>query len=255
MTNIKPIFEHTNRKPVVAVLVSGSGTNLQAICRRQKELEDQGQLQYAEVKVVFTNVPGCGGTEIANTYNIPAVSLNSNRFFETLDSSPNDEELRGYFDAATIALIESVCTPDIIVLAGYRRKLSGLFYERYKNRIINLYPGDITKDYLVTSVQAPIQALRNNEKDIKATVYLEKHDTRFGIPILQSESISLQGYVEKDIDKINEMIRERAEWIIFPYVVHDLIAKGRIGIDDKESLYLDSKPIGSSGLQYGKLTK
>ena len=143
MTNIKPIFDHTKRKPVVAALVSGSGTNLQAICKMQKELEGSGKKQYAEINLVFTNVPACGGTEIANTYNIPVVSLSSKRFSETLDANPDDEELRTYFDAAAIVLIESVCIPDIIVLAGYRRKLSDLFYERYNNKIINLYPKNL----------------------------------------------------------------------------------------------------------------
>jgi phosphoribosylglycinamide formyltransferase-1 len=234
----------------IVVFVSGSGTNLRAICEKQKELENQGEKQLGAVKVVFTNTPNCGGAEIAKQYKIPVVSLSSKKFSEVLNLSADNQELRKYFDAATITAVESICKPDLIVLAGYRRKLSSLFYENYKNKIINLYPGDITKDYLVTGVQAPIQALRKGENSIKATVYLEQNDMRFGVPIILSSCVSLKGYTEDDIELINKKIREQAEWIIFPFVVHSLIARARIGIDNKSRLYLDSKLIGESGLQY-----
>ena len=253
MNNIKPLFEHTNRHMNIAVFVSGSGTNLRAICDKQKELENKGEKQFGAVKIVFTNVPNCVGTEIAKEYKIPVVSLSSKRFSENLNLNADSEELRRHFDAATITAVESICKPDLIVLAGYRRKLSSLFYESYKNKIINLYPGDITKEYLVSGIQAPIQALRNNESTIKATVYLEQDDTRFGIPIVQSEKVSLKGDTENDIESINKKIREQAEWIIFPYVVHNLIAKGRVGIDDKYRLNFDDKLIDEDGLQYDEL--
>ena len=250
MNNIKPLFEHTNRHMNIAVFVSGSGTNLRAICDKQKELENKGEKQFGAVKIVFTNVPNCVGTEIAKEYKIPVVSLSSKRFSENLNLNADSKELRRHFDAATIKAVESICKPDLIVLAGYRRKLSSLFYESYKNKIINLYPGDITKDYLTAGVQAPIQALRNNEDDIKATVYLEQKDKRFGKSILQSCSVSLKGFSEDDIDTINKNIREQAEWIIYPYVVHELIAKGKVGIDAEYRLYFDDKLINEDGLQY-----
>ena len=253
MNNIKPLFEHTNRHMNIAVFVSGSGTNLRGICDKQKELEIKGEKQFGAVKVVFTNVPNCVGTEIAKEYKISVVSLSSKRFSENLNLNTDSEDLRRYFDAAAITLIESICEPDLIVLAGYRRKLSSLFYESYENKIINLYPGDITKDYLITGVQAPIQALRNNEDDIKATVYLEQKDKRFGKSILQSCSVSLKGFSEDDIDTINKNIREQAEWIIYPYVVHELIAKGRIGIDKNSNLSFDNNVINETGLQYDEL--
>ncbi|NIP39742.1 MAG: hypothetical protein GWM89_11980 [Candidatus Dadabacteria bacterium] len=234
----------------IAVFVSGSGTNFRALYEYQRKLEDSGNKPRASIKVVFTNVPDCAGVQIAKDNNIPVVSLSSKRFSQLLNTSPDNEELRKHYDAAVISLIESVCEPDLIVLAGYRRKLSSLFYEKYKNKIINLYPGEITKEYLVTGVQAPIQALRNNETVIKATVYLEQGNTRFGIPILQSNTVSLKDFSEDDIEAINKKIREQAEWFIFPYAVYNLIAEDRLGIDDKMQLYLDSEPIGNSGLQY-----
>jgi len=123
MNNIKPIFKHSNRQMNIAVFVSGSGTNLKAICVKQKELESKGEKQFGKVNIVFTNVPNCKGTEIAKEYNIPVLSLSSKIFSETLNLSPDNEELRKYFDAAAIALIESICKPDLIVLAGFRPEL------------------------------------------------------------------------------------------------------------------------------------
>ncbi len=254
MNNIKPIYEHSNRQMEVAVFISGSGTNLNALCDKENKLLNEGKEIPASIKTVFTNVPDCKGTEIAKDYDIPVVSLSSKKFFESLDKEPDDKDLRKYYDAAVISLIENVCSPDLIVLAGYRRKLSTIFYEHYKNKIINLYPGNITKKYLITGVQAPIQALRNNESEIKATVYLEQEYTRFGIPILQSDNVSLEGYSEDDIEIINKNIREQAEWVIFPHTVYEFIAKGKVGIGNNSTLYLDSQPIGNSGIQYNDIT-
>ncbi|HSG30082.1 MAG TPA: formyltransferase family protein [Thermodesulfobacteriota bacterium] len=253
MNNIKPIFEHSNRPMNIAVFISGSGTNLKALCKYQKALEDSGIVPSANIKCVFTNVPDCKGSKIAKGYDIPVVSLSSKKFFESLYKEPDDADSRKYYDAAVISLIENVCSPDLIVLAGYRRKLSTLFYEHYKNKIINLYPGDITKEYLITGVQAPIQALKNNETEIKATVYLEQESIRFGIPILQSDNVSLEGYLEDNIDIINKNIREQAEWVIFPHAVYEFIAKGRLGIGNNSTLYLDYDPIGNSGIQYNDI--
>ncbi len=80
-------------------------------------------------------------------------------------------------------------------------------------------------------------------------MYLEQENTRFGIPILQSDTVSLKGFTEDDIEIINKSIREQAEWVIFPYAVYGLIAEGRLGIDDESRLYLDNELIGESGLQ------
>ena len=49
-----------------------------------------------------------------------------------------------------------------------------MFLGRYRNRVVNLYPGDITKDYLVKGVDASVQAIRAGEGSIKCTVYLER---------------------------------------------------------------------------------
>ncbi len=233
----------------IAVLVSGSGTNLIELYEEQKRLQQSGERNYGRIDLVFTNVPSCKGAEIAREYKIPLVSLNSKSYFEIVEKNPDDNETRDYYDAAAITLIEEICSPDFLVLAGYRRRLGSLFISRYKNRILNLYPGDTTKANLVRGVDAAIQALKAGEKELKCTVFLPRDRARFGPAIIQSQPISLEGFKEKDIKEIQEKIRKEGEWRIFPYTVHYLIAKGKVGIDDEDNIYVDGARMPNEGYQ------
>jgi phosphoribosylglycinamide formyltransferase-1 len=235
----------------VAVFLSGSGTNFIAIYEDQKRLEKKGEINYGRIDAVFTNVPNCNGSRIAEEYGIPVADLSSKKYFDLLNKDPNDDKTRDYYDAAVISVVEQICSPDIIVLAGYRRRLGSLFLNRYKNKVINLYPGDITKDYLVKGVDAAIQTIRAGEESIKCTVFLQKENERFGPALLQSKPISLKGYSQDDKDLMNEKIRVEGEWAIFPYTVHNLIAKGCLGVDKDDNVYMDGVKIERAGLQFG----
>ncbi len=250
MRDIELIYNPRDGAMKVAVLISGSGTNFSAIHDEQLRLKRLGEKHYGDVGVVFTNVPNCDGAEKARDLGVPVVSLCSKSFFEILNKNPDDDGLRDYYDAATISLIEGVCKPDILVLAGYRRRIGGLFLSHYKNRVVNLFPGDITKKYLVRGVDASIQALRAGESYIKCTVYLEKDGERFGRTIVQSKPISLEGFEERDAQKMQEKIRMEGEWRIYPFAVHQLIAKGRLGVDENYNLYIDGKRMPERGYQY-----
>ena len=234
----------------IAVFVSGSGTNLEAICKEQKRLEKSGENNYGRVDVVFTNVPKCTGAEMAGSLGIPVVNLSSKSFFEILNKGVDDDAVRDYYDSATITLIENICKPDLIVLAGYRRRPGSLFLNRYKNRVVNLYPGDVTKPYLIRGVDASIQALRAGEESIRCTVFLARENERFGPAIVQSHPISIKGYSERDKDEINKKIREEGEWIIYPFAIHNLFAKGRVGIDENDNVYIDEKRMDENGYQF-----
>ncbi|MBI2486929.1 MAG: hypothetical protein HYW01_08220 [Deltaproteobacteria bacterium] len=249
MSEIKPIYKSDNKPMSVAVFVSGSGTNLVALYEEQRKLERSGEKNYGRVDLVFTNDPNCKGVERAREFGIPVLSLASKSYFDILQKSLDDELTRDYYDGAVITLIEEISKPDLVVLAGYRRRLSGLFISMYENRIVNLYPGDITKPYLVRGVEASIQALRAGEKTIKCTVYIQKEEERFGPAIVQSQPISLEGFEEEDIEKIQEKIRKEGEWQIFPFAVHHLIAKGRVGIDGENNIYVDGVRMPKGGYQ------
>jgi len=250
-SQIELIHNPGNQPMRVAVFLSGSGTNFIALYEEQKRLEKAGEKNYGRIDVVFTNVPNCKGSQIAEEYGIPVAGLSSKRYFDLLNKDPNDDETRDYYDAAVISAVEQICSPDIIVLAGYRRRMGSLFLNRYKNRVINLYPGDITKDYLVKGVDSWVQAIRAGEKATKCTVFLQKENQRFGPALLQSKPISLKGYSQNDKDLMNEKIRVEGEWKILPYTVHNLIAKGCLGVDKEDNVYMDGVKLERAGLQFG----
>jgi len=250
MDEIKLLYKPENKPMRVAALISGTGTNMVALYEEQRRLEKSGEKTYGRVDMVFTNVPNCKGAERAKEFGIPVVSLSSKSFFDILQKNLDDNEAREFYDAASITLIEEACKPDLVVLAGYRRRLGSIFISRYENRILNIYPGDITKTYLVRGVEAPIQALRAGENTIKCTVFLAREEERFGPAIIQSNQISLEGLKEEDMKEIEEKIRKEGEWVIYPFAVHHLIAKGRVGIDNDDNIYIDGIKMPKEGYQF-----
>ncbi|MGH7885761.1 MAG: phosphoribosylglycinamide formyltransferase [Thermodesulfobacteriota bacterium] len=243
------IYSKKNIPMKTVVFASGSGTNFDKIYERQKKLEKENKKNFAKIGLVFSNNPSSKAIEKAENYGIKTTHLSSKKFFEVLNKSPDDSDYRENYDAAVISLIEEFTEPDLIVLAGYRRKLSSLLLNRYKNKIINLYPGDTTKNYLVKGKEAFIQALENGEKTIRCTCYIENNEeVRFGPAIAQSAEISLEGYYPDNTDEMSKKIRENGEWLLFPFVLHELIANGRVDIDDKNNVYIDKIKMNKTGM-------
>ena len=245
---ITPLYSDTSRPMKILVLASGRGTNFEKIHSRQIELKQDGGKNYGTIEHVFSNSPEAAVLRKAEALKIKTSSLSSESFFATLGKYPSDEGGRVLYDSAVISLIEELFEPDLVVLAGYRRRLSRLFTERFANRIINLYPGDTTRDYLTRGKSACVQAIENGEEAVRCTVYLENNpETRFGTVIAQSADISLEGFGIGDVAAMEEKIREQGEWKLFPFVVHDLIANGRVAIDEENNIYVDGLKAGESG--------
>jgi hypothetical protein len=78
-------------------------------------------------------------------------------------------------------------------------------------------------------------------------VYLERIGERFGTALVQSPPVSLAGFTEADKDAMGGKIREEAEWKAFPFAVHELAARGRVGIDKDGALYVDGIKLGPAG--------
>jgi len=245
---IIPLYSDTGRPMKILVLASGRGTNFEKIHSRQMDLEQNGQTNYGTIEHVFSNDPKAPVLAKAEALGIETSSISSEKFFADIGKPPSDEGGRILYDSAVISLIEETLEPDLVVLAGYRRRLSRLFTERFANRIVNLYPGDTTRDYLVRGKSACVQAIENGERTIRCTVYLENDpETRFGTVVAQSADISLEGFGIGDSAAMEERIREQGEWKLFPFVVHDLFANGRVAIDEEKNIYVDGQQTGESG--------
>ena len=107
----------------VGVLVSGGGTNLQAIL----DAIDAGTIRNAKVEVVISNNAGAFALERAKKHGIPAECL-----------SPKEFASREEFNEALVAKIDSYHL-DLIVLAGYLVKIPAAMIEKYRNKIINIH--------------------------------------------------------------------------------------------------------------------
>ena len=108
----------------VGVLVSGGGTNLQAIL----DAIDEGRVTNAAVEVVISNNPGAFALKRAENHKIPAVCV-----------SPKSFESREAFNRALLETVDSYGL-DLIVLAGFLVKVPEMMIEKYRNRIINIHP-------------------------------------------------------------------------------------------------------------------
>ncbi|MGN0481860.1 MAG: phosphoribosylglycinamide formyltransferase [Lachnospiraceae bacterium] len=194
----------------IAVLVSGGGTNLQAIM----DAIDNGKITNTQIKVVISNNPGAYALERAKNKGIEAVCV-----------SPKDYESREVFNDALLATIDSYGV-DLIVLAGFLVKIPEKLVERYNKKIINIHPSLIPSFCGVGFYGLKVHeaALAKGVKVTGATVHFVDAGMDTGEIILQKAV-----YVEKgDTPEIlQRRVMEQAEWVILPQAIN-MIANGQI---------------------------
>ena len=111
----------------IVILISGSGSNMQAIATAAQKEFWHDKLN-ARVACVISNTPNAAGLQIAQALGIPTQAIDHRRF-----------ESRDAFDAALQSCIDSY-TPTLVVLAGFMRILTPGFVQHYAGRIINIHP-------------------------------------------------------------------------------------------------------------------
>ena len=202
----------------IAVLVSGGGTNLQAII---DSIAD-GRITNAEIKVVISNNKNAYALERAAKAEIPAKAL-----------SPKDFTDREAFnDALLQALIDSEA--DLVVLAGCLVVIPPKIVEHFKNRIINIHPSLIPsfcgKDYYGLKVHEGV--LSRGVKVTGATVHFVDDGTDTG-PIILQKAVEVH---QDDTPKSLQLrVMEEAEWVIMPRAI-DLIANGKVKVEGGKAL-------------------
>jgi phosphoribosylglycinamide formyltransferase-1 len=196
----------------MVVLVSGGGTNLQAII----DAIDSGEITNAKISAVISNNPGAYALTRAKKHGI-----------ETLVVSPKQYENREAFNDA---LLESVnrFEPDLIVLAGCLVIIPEKMVKAYENRIINIHPALIpsfcgTGYYGLRVHEA---ALERGVRVTGATVHFVDTGTDSGPIILQKAVEVKQGDTP---EKLQRRVMEQAEWVIMPEAIN-LIANGRVHV-------------------------
>ncbi len=196
------------KKIPLGVLVSGGGTNLQAII----DSCEAGKIS-AEVRVVISDVPSAYALERAKKHRIAAVAIERNRF----DSKAAFE--------SEIAKALSKHGVQLVCLAGYMRILGGTLLKAFPNRIINIHPALLPS---FPGLEAQRQAFDYGVKVSGATVHFVDDQTDHG-PIICQRAVEVRE--DDTAETLQARILEQ-EHIIYPKAIQ-MIAEGRVSIEGR----------------------
>ncbi|HEE0106928.1 TPA: phosphoribosylglycinamide formyltransferase [Citrobacter gillenii] len=179
----------------IVVLISGNGSNLQAIIDACKQKKIKGTL-----RAVFSNKADAFGLERAREAGIPAHSLEASQFAR-----------REAFDRQLIQEIDAYA-PDVVVLAGYMRILRPAFVAHYAERLLNIHPSLLPK---YPGLHTHRQVLENGDEEHGTSVHFVTDELDGGPVILQAKVPVFDGDSEDDVTA-----RVQAqEHAIYPLVV------------------------------------
>lgn len=198
----------------VVVLVSGGGTNLQAII----DAVEGGSITNTEIVGVISNNKNAYALERAQKAGISNVCV-----------SPKNFATRDEFNQALLDTVNEF-QADLVVLAGFLVVIPEIMIEKYRNRIINIHPSLIpsfcgTGFYGLKVHEA---ALEKGVKVVGATVHFVDEGTDTGAIILQKAVEVQQGDTPEVLQR---RVMEEAEWKILPKAI-DLIANGKVEVVD-----------------------
>ena len=199
----------------LAVLVSGGGTNLQAIM----DSIQNGPINNAEIVTVISNNAGAYALERAKAYGAESLLL-----------SPKDFDTREEFNQKLLETLKERDI-DLVVLAGYLVVVPPCVIQEYENRIINIHPS-LIPSFCGTGcygLHVHEKALARGVKVSGATVHFVDEGTDTGPIILQKPVMVQQGDTPEILQK---RIMEEAEWVIMPKAI-DLIANGKVHVDGR----------------------
>lgn len=194
-----------DKKVKIAVLVSGGGTNLQALI----DAEKSGIIRSGEIVAVISSKTGAYALERAKNAGIEAITVSRK------DAASFEE-----FETGLMAALEK-CGAEVIILAGFMSILSESFTKRYSNRIINVHPALIPsfcgKGYYGLKVHE--EALKKGVKVSGATVHLV-NEICDGGEILAQKAVAVKD--DDTPETLQRRIMEQAEWKLLPEAAEKL---------------------------------
>lgn len=197
----------------VVVLVSGSGSNLQAL------IDAQTQGLPIRIQAVVSNEANAFGLDRARKHGIPAEVL-----------SHRDFEDRSAYDAALESLIDRYA-PELVVLAGFMRILTPEFVRHYQGRMLNIHPSLLPK---LRGLQTHRRALEAREAEHGASVHFVTPELDGGPVVIQARVPVLPG---DDAPRLAARVLTQ-EHIIYPMAV-GWFAEGRLTLEADGRPYLD----------------
>lgn len=198
----------------IAVLVSGGGTNLQALI----DAEKRGELSNGKISLVLSSKEGVYALQRAEQNGIPSVVLSRKDYSSIAD----------YSKAIADTLVEKGI--DLVVLAGFLTIIDEQVYQKFPNRIINVHPALIPsfcgKGYYGLRVHEA--ALAKGVKLSGATVHIVTPECDAG-PIILQKAVCVRD--DDTPETLQRRIMEEAEWKILPEAVR-LFCEDRITVEN-----------------------
>lgn len=205
----------------IAVLVSGGGTNLQAII----DAIADGTITDTRIVTVISNNAGAYALERANAAGIAASCI-----------SPKNYESRALFNEALLEAVQA-SGADLIVLAGFLVVIPEQMIRAYRNRIINIHPSLIPSfcgtGYYGLKVHEGV--LARGVKVTGATVHFVDEGTDTG-PILLQKAVEVRQ--DDTPQSLQRRVMEEAEWKLLPRAI-DLIAHDRVWVEGAKTVILE----------------
>ncbi|CAI0969369.1 phosphoribosylglycinamide formyltransferase [Serratia quinivorans] len=205
----------------IVVLVSGQGSNLQALI----DACQQGRIA-AEIVAVFSNRAQAYGLQRAQAADIAAHALDAKAYAD-----------RAAFDVALAEAIDQY-QPDLVVLAGYMRILSPQFVQHFAGRMLNIHPSLLPK---YPGLHTHRQAIDNGDSEHGTSVHFVTEQLDGGPVILQAKVPIFPGDEE---DEVVERVQTQ-EHLIYPLVVNWFV-EGRLAMRD-DAAWLDDKRLPEQG--------
>ena len=200
----------------IAVLVSGGGTNLQALI----DAEARGELGAGKISLVIASKPGVFALERAKNANIPSLVL-ARRDYESIEE----------YSRVLAETLEKE-NIDLVVLAGFLTIIDEQVYEKFPNKILNVHPALIPsfcgKGYYGLRVHEA--ALLKGVKVSGATVHIVTPECDAGPIVLQKAVAVLDSDTPETLQR---RIMEEAEWKILPEAVR-LFSDGKVTVKDNK---------------------
>lgn len=273
------LFDPSSAPMIYACGVSGSGTNYEKICERdpgKRHIVFSNAPDCAGIEKARKN-----GVPVVSLN-----SAMYFREMWGIEKVPRYGIERNSYDRAMMTLVEQTLhrRADLICLAGYDLWIGDWMAKRYFPRILNVHPGDARK-YVGLGWRPSGKAILAGETSVKSTVFFVDASNDGGPILIQSASLPLSRWdedlhevrrfaektgvttlekfrnvtqaegrndlyqvLEAVSTSIQEALRNEGDWKIYPFAVHDLIAKGRVALDGR-TVYIDGVQMPEEGWQ------
>ncbi|GLS25465.1 phosphoribosylglycinamide formyltransferase [Marinibactrum halimedae] len=208
----------------IVVLISGGGTNLQALIDKVSAVESPLPIT---IEAVISNRPDVYGLERAKQAGIAHHTLNHKAY-----------DSREAFDEALMSLIDGYA-PQLVVLAGFMRILTPAFTEHYLGRMLNIHPSLLPKYQGLHTHQ---RALESGDDVHGVTVHFVTAELDGGPNVIQAQ---VPVFANDTPETLAQRVQQQ-EHIIYPMAV-DWFARKRLTMRDNRS-FLDGEPLPNTGV-------